>query len=550
MINCTIQNSLLLNSSLLLAKKTKYLLFENFLVKNNSFENSYFFVFNNTQQIDFREIFIFQNFLNFTIILNFDEKPDSLQRNLECDNLTILNCEFFNFSYLLSYNSISTGENFTFNQMKVQNNIFENSFLKVNLDFEEYFLFFNEILILENNIKNTFLEIFDQNSFQFKKQIFFQNFAVGFNNLALFIPFTQQYLILVQGDINIKIDNCNFLYNLCYLGPCVFFFLSDNQNFLAFISNSTFSSNLAFYINENDISYGVISLYGSVQIYLSNITVQNNSICKYIQTTSYYQNGEQGNPFLISDDSLSSLFINNSFFLENSGYGESSCIFFKGSYFELINSTFQKQFTSEGNEIFALIIDCTLTNFTNVIFSKGTGGVISFNTQKETMTFVGNNVLIVDNIAWNTNMLLITQQMFITFNNFTFNSNKCYNRPSLLYIYNSASDYENHVLIFCNSSFINNQAIETVSTGLFEIRAIGILLNISNSFFIKNTASGDLASGSVLYSNMEITTFSNFFQCYFINNSATTGGVFYILLGTLICEQCFLEGNAVLNSNG
>ena len=75
-------------------------------------------------------------------------------------------------------------------------------------------------------------------------------------------------------------------------------------------------------------------------------------------------------------------------------------------------------------------------------------------------------------------------------------------------------------------------------------------LNVSNSYFLDNNASGPYSSAAIFYTNSEITEYSTFYNCTFMRNSATTSGIFEILLGYFVCIRCNILKNSVLQSIG
>ncbi len=513
---------------------------------NTSFYFSNFLLIQDHLAFVFERLFFDENLLiNSNIIEIVDGENENKVSN--CSEFTIYNNKFLNHSFFLNHQSPNQNETLIFFQMKIQNNLFQNVFWQIQFKFKVFLISFIEIYSLQNTIEQTLLQIFSVT--ELEQSILLDNFWVCFNNLdSLFFLESQQNFIVFEGKLNITLKRNYFLNNLCFFGPCGFLFISNNPSLFVFLLFSIFSNNLAFYSNSDDIPSCVLSLRGTINIFIFEVLMQNNTIHQYTKEKPS-SSGDKGNPCLISDDSESTLSILNSSFYENAGYGISSCIFFRGYSFAIINSTIERHISSENKKIFAILLDCFVSSFTNVSFLKGKGGSFSLDSEKEIVFFTGKDILISENTAFSPSLVFLTQKFFIIFQNLKFISNKSYFTTSFLYIYNSASDYENHILYFYDSLFLNNEGIKS-ENGLFQIVMMGCYFNITNSFFFNNIATGADSKGGVLHATGEITGFLTFFNCTFVRNFASSGGIVFILLGSINFDSCILEYNSVGNLNG
>lgn len=549
-INCTLDNSLLKGSFFIYAFYLDALFFESFYFFNNSFENSSFI---NGDGI------LNANFLNMVLEINefskstvFTLKPH--QQTFE--NFKLLNNNFKNDSNFIIFEQNQVGGSLIMTNLFFQNNFFEDGAIKISLIYSFDSLNFSEFLISNNFIKENILHV--KCSTSDTSNIFMNNAYISFNNNPLQnhlseIISAEQNFIIIEGNFMLKINNFNFIDNICYLGPCGFQFNPSGTSSIANIVSSLFSNNLAIYSYDNEIPTSLILVEGSLSLILRNIIMTNNSI-NYINIENQIEKGKKGNPCLYSDYSSSLLTIQNSTFYGNSGYGdygESTCILFKRTSFEIKDSLFLENFGPIGNRIFLLVLDCPTINLENISFIKSGCGTMNIYAKSEMIKIMSKNITIKNNEAGVFSFFFILQKYYFNFENMNFINNVCYYSGVLGTLKSVGENPENQKFLFTNCVISNNTSYETsVLTVIIEFYTIESHTNFTNCLFENNLGTGENDYGGAIYINNEVFGLVTFLNCTFINNSATYGGVAYCLDGTLIVIDSSIKNNKVRISNG
>ena len=427
----------------------------------------------------------------------------------------------------------------------VNNNFFSNS-LFLELIFAQYSksMVFANLNILENTFMYSILLIVlsDMKNLQ---TITMTNINVIFNNLnrTFFSTDPSQNFFFMAGYFYCIFLNNNFFKNICFIGPCVFY-LYSLYYIIVFIESSNFSNNLAYYANDSDIPGCVLIINGIINLTLNNVLMRNNSIHYYNEQLHI---GSKGCPCIIGSAFESNLTIENSRFLQNFGNSVTSCIFFIGHNLNVLNTTFEKQRTNYANQTFVLWLDFFVMIFNNVNFSNNICGTIILTTSRELTYFTGEDIVIYNNFALMSSIVIVLKTFYLKLSKLKFISNISVYRGSFIYLY-TAIGTKLYDFLITDSQFINNLGLNTPA-GLYEIRVVTMNFNNMNCLYFNNSADMSNKPG-VFYINSENLSMLIFSNCTFLYNYASSGSIFYILLAEFRCQNCKIIQNIINISQG
>lgn len=545
--NCSMENSLLKKSFFIFASSLNYMQISNFHLKNISMLNSSFISAKNLIFIEFLDFSFENNEFSDSIIFEVESKQQIYK------NFMLLSNNLKNSSNLIKSEENRIDSLLEFNKFDFKKNFFEKSVIIVSL------AAFNSLNISDLLFQSNFIK---ENIFYFEcnsnsSKIFFTNMMLYQNNFPILndlSPFmsTKQSFIMIKGSFQVSIKNCYFSYNFCLIGPCGFCFTSSEANSLVSIVSSSFSNNLAIYLHDSDVPSCILFALGSLCLILQDVMMINNSV-NYLNSLNTIEAGNKGNPCIYSDYSESSLSIKNCTFIENSGYGDygdSSCIFFKGAYLEILNSLFLKNYGPKNSRIFLFVFDCPAINLVNLSISESVGGIFTIYSKKEIIKIISKNLSIINNEASVFSFFFLLQKYDFIFEEIFFTNNICYNSGIFLTLKSVGENPENQKLLFINCLFRNNTSVAPLLSVMIEFYTIGSYGNFTNCEFDNNKATGENNYGGIVFSNSEISGMVTFLNCNFKNNSAYHGGIGYFLCGTLIIRNSYIQNNKVLSPRG
>lgn len=500
---------------------------------------------------DFLDIKIENNTLDCSQIMNL-KLLSNVKQNLKMFVLT--NNYFKNNSIFImcqQNSDILTEISLAFEKFYIQNNFFDNTVINISLVYSIGSLYMVDVFFSKNIIQESIICINLLSEITIvvdSLTILLTNSEINYQKSS--IRNIKQSFIIIEGKFQIKIINCIIFDNICYVGPCGFKLISSEIKSLANIILSTFSHNLAIYSNNNQIPSCTFFLEGPLELIIKNIILSNSSI-NYIDERNEITNGKKGNPCLYADYSEGSLTIINSTFSYNSGYGDSSCILFKGAYLEIFDCLFHKNYSPINDEIFLFVLDCPIINFVNLRIIGCTCGTIYINSRNELVKMKSKNMSIIDNRSSAYSLSFILNKFDFRFEEMIYNNNICYYFGVLGTFYSNGNIPENQQFFFTNSIFHNNSSIQTKIFSVFiEIFTMGSYSNFTNCSFINNYATGEETYGGIIYISSEIYGYVTFLNCTITNNSANYGGVCFVSLGTLIIHNTLIKNNEARNPNG
>lgn len=542
--SCLIQGSLHINSRILVVIDANICEISNVSFQNNQFFNSCAIAASEIYQINLNNVHFSQNEWENSFMMNLNFQICYLQNIFLARN-------YLSESYVAFCEITDRASYLSFQNLLFENNFFESQLIAIAPKTFLNILNFTNFIFWNN--------IFLENVFDFLHESIDDLIKINLHNLSIFsnnlkfdsfrdLTERQQYFFKLGGNLNISILNSIIDGNSCFGGPCGFVFFSMKSTFYVNFVSSSFKNNLVFY--SNNFSIGLIFLNGPMNILLMDINISNNSISYNDKKIDDYKKEIKFTGFIYSSPSSQILLIfTNCFFNNNFGISDdASCILFHGISLDVRNSSFIKNNFLRSN---FFEIDCGNINFENLIFESNKGGILYLRTKKESIFLFAKNITIQSNVAQTFAFRFNMQKFEIIFDKIMFFENICYSSGTFASFYSLGRVVNEQIVVLSNSFFRNNTSINTkIQTGFFELYLIGSLGMIINCMFVNNLAQGIQSYGAVFYLRNEVTSKTEFLNCYFSNNSAEYGGVAFHKIGGLYFENCFFESNSARNSKG
>lgn len=253
-------------------------------------------------------------------------------------NVAFCFCSFKQISFFQTFINIANEDEARYGAISIKNVDF--TLLDNSKQHDSHLLFIKQsvsidltsVLVIKSNFENS--EIFKMEQVP--------------NNISIinstFLQNSETSIFMLKGIKESYIMHSNFIQNYA-LSQTTCIYLENLEGLNAIISffNVSFYENVANY-NDNEKGLSIKAIYQGI-MHVTNCIFLNNSITG----TSI-----SGNPSIsIADDKFlyRNLIVSKSIFNYNSAIGDSLNIFFKGSYFEVVDSIFTYNFATENLEL-------------------------------------------------------------------------------------------------------------------------------------------------------------------------------------------------------